>query len=55
MDLMDIEFKYHIYCFFNDKGAVFINRYGEHIKQFSTYSQAIEYAQNNFDLINYRL
>tara|TARA_R110002124_G_scaffold283449_1_gene459458 strand:- start:96 stop:251 length:156 start_codon:yes stop_codon:yes gene_type:complete len=47
-----IEFKHHLYCFLNDKGAVFLNRWDEVIMNFKSYKEAIDYASNNFNLIN---
>lgn len=52
---MENDFKYILYCFLNDKGAVFLNRWGEHISQLKTYTEIIEYAKNNFHLIDVKL
>jgi hypothetical protein len=43
------------YCYLNDKGAVFLNRYDQHIKQFKTYKQAETYANKNINLIDVKV
>ena len=56
MSIVDeFESKYHTYCFKNENGAVFLNRWDERIKEFKTYRDAITYAKDNFDLINRKI
>lgn len=40
------------YCYLNDSGAVFLNRWDEIIKQFKTYKEAELYANENIYLID---
>ena len=43
------------YCYLNDSGAVFLNRWDEVIKQFKTYKEAELFANENTHLINERI
>lgn len=43
------------YCYLNDEGAVFLNRWDEHIKQFRTFKEASDYAYENLELIDVKI
>ena len=43
------------YCYLNDNGAVFLNRWDEVIKEFKTYQEAETYANNNINLIDVKI
>lgn len=47
-----MSYKIHLYCFLNDKGAVFLNRKDQVIRQFKTYKEAYNFAKENYELIN---
>lgn len=47
-----MDYKTHLYCFLNNKGAVFLNRKDEVIRQFNTYNEAVLFASKNIHLID---
>lgn len=40
-----------IYCYMSGDKAVFLNKRDELIKEFDTYKECIEFAEQNIDLI----
>lgn len=54
-NISSVEIRAIGYCYLNEEGAVFLNRWDQHIKQFKTYNQAIEFAIDNIKLINVKI
>ena len=47
-----MSYRANLYCFINDSGAVFLNRWDEVIKQFKNYDEAFNYAKDNIHKVD---
>ena len=50
-----MSYRINLYCFINDYGAVFLNRWDEVIGQFKNYDLAFDYAKNNMKLVDVKI